>query len=582
MTMKNFTKKIFLLSIGMILSTGVYAQTQTIAHRFPAVRFLYGDRTYTVPAWDVMFGSGDDQSFTHVQAKEPYQYNQNQKVKSKIVSRFGITDDEDFFTSFGGSASAKIKIVKVDENGNTVYDDDGNVVYVANGEDAQGNPVYDFTVNSVTYQQALPNHTFNSTGDAGRKLFNYTPVFEENEYTITTEKAYNGVTFEIEEIGAWAYRGQKGSSGTYATIAAKKVIIPAVITKIGKGAFSFIPSEEIEFADGSTITSLSPAIFMNSDLKKITLPASIAEIRGAALGGLKNLNNIVFKGSVVPELKTDKFEEEVYTCDPFSHIPRFSTSDVTPAKCIIEVPLGSVNAYVASNNGYYATKQFPFCSKFPITTSSGVMTYCSEADFTFKKYNTETTGWDEGDVKVYYVNESDVEIDKSRVVLTEVTGDVMVSGWLSETEDFGVVLKGTSGETYDIFYPNGRITNKLTMADTYNCLHGCVTSTAIDVTGNDQSSFFILSNGTFRRIMTDGSCKANRAYIRVDDGGYDIDVPIESQALALSFPGEDPTGITTHETQGVQNDAYYTLQGIQVKQPQKGIVIKNGKKFVIK
>ena len=565
--MKIFTKKIFMLSAAMLLTVGVNAQ---INHRFPAVKFLYGDRTYILPAWDVMFGSGGDESMTHVQAKESYVYNQNQTVKSKIVSRFGVTEDNDFFTSFAGNSQAKIKIEKVDEQGNIVYDEEGNVVY------------NEFTVGTVTYQQALPNHTFNSTADAGRKLFNYSPNFEQEEYTITTSKTYNGVIFDIDEIDAWAYRGQKTTSGTFATIAAKKVIIPAAITKIGKGAFSFISSEEIEFADGSTITSLSPAIFMCSDFKKITLPASLTEIRGAALGGLQSIQRITFKGNVVPELKSDQFENEAYTCDPFTAIPRLSTHNLNPAKCVIEVPLGSVNAYVASNNGYYATKQFPFCSKFPITTSSGLMTYCSEADFTFKKYNTETPGWENGDVKVYYVKDGDVEIENSRVVLTEVTEDVMVPGW-EEGNDFGVVLKGTSGETYDIFYPNGRgITSKLTMADTDNCLFGCVTSTPIDVTGNENSSFFILSNGTFRRIVTDGSCKANRAYIRVDDGGSDIDVPIESQALALSFPGDDPTGITTHETQGVQNDAYYTLQGIQVTQPQKGIVIKNGKKFVIK
>ena len=73
----------------------------------------------------------------------------------------------------------------------------------------------------------------------------------------------------------------------------------------------------------------------------------------------------------------------------------------------------------------------------------------------------------------------------------------------------------------------------------------------------------------------------------VADGGYDPTVPVGGEGsgardLVISFPGEDPTGITAHETQGTQNDAWYTLQGIQVNQPSKGIFIKNGKKFVIK
>ena len=42
--MKIFTKKFFLLAIGMILSVGAYAQdegTPVVYHRFPEVQFTY-------------------------------------------------------------------------------------------------------------------------------------------------------------------------------------------------------------------------------------------------------------------------------------------------------------------------------------------------------------------------------------------------------------------------------------------------------------------------------------------------------------------------------------------------------------
>ena len=258
-----------------------------------------------------------------------------------------------------------------------------------------------------------------------------------------------------------------------------------------------------------------------------------------------------------------------------------SKTNVDPAKCVIEVPLGTVNAYIASNNGYYATKMFPFSSKFPLTTTSGLMTYCSEADFTFKQYNTETPGWEDAEMKVYYVMGQDVAIENGKVMLTEITGNVMVPGWKTgEGNDFGVVLKGTPETTYDIFYPNGRgITTTFEAED--NCLHGCVTPTNVAAGTDENHSFFIMSGGVFKRITKNGQCKANRAYIMIS-GGPDIDGPeTESKDLVLSFPGES-TGITAHEVQSAQNDAWYTLQGIQVQQPSKGVFIKNGKKFVIK
>ena len=198
------------------------------------------------------------------------------------------------------------------------------------------------------------------------------------------------------------------------------------------------------------------------------------------------------------------------------------------------------------------------------------------------QYNTSSKSWEAGEMKTYYVKKQDVEIENSKVVLTEVAENVMIPGW-AEGNDFGVVLKGTSGTTYDIFYPNGRgMTTALTMDDTDNCLKGCVTATNVNAGSDENNSYFIMSGGVFKRITKNGQCKANRAYIKIS-GGPDIDMGTteESRDLILAFPGET-TGITAHEVQGTQNDAWYTLQGIQVQQPSKGIFIKNGKKVVIK
>lgn len=592
--MKRFTQKFFLLTVGMILSVGASAQ-EAIHHRFPEVKFMYNGKEYILPAWDVMFGSGDDVSKQRVQAKESWTPNTASTIKAKIVSRFGITEDEEFFTSFGGSTSAKIQIAQVDEQNNIVTDEEGNIVY------------NEFSVGTVTYAQACPNYDFsqtsatgyNSSGDGDQKLFFPTSyTLPTGEYTITTEKVFKKVTFEIDEIGAWAYRGQK--SGNFILLKAQKVIIPKEITTIGIGAFSYIMSKEIEFEEGSTITSLTPAIFMCSDLEKITLPASLTEIRGAAFGGMKaSLKTIVFKGNTAPTFKKDdKFEGNTATCDAFTAIPRLSKDNVTPAKCIIEVPLGSVGSYAEVQ---YANNKpltnFALSSKITLG-ATGKMTYCSEEDFTVMQYNTAYTSnddkWENGALKAYYVKNSptDVDTENGRVVLTDVPDNTMIPGW-SKTgegdneiiEDFGVFLRGESNESYSIFYPYGKMSDKLTMSGTKNCLKGVVTPTTITIDPTGDISYFILSatTGKFHRITTSGTCKANRAYIMIKDGGVPT-IGTEdsdgSKELTITFPEE--TGIVNHEIKSTQNEVFYNIQGVQVNQPSKGIFIKNGKKFVIK
>ena len=586
--MKIFTKKIFLLAIGMILSVGASAQ---ITHRFPEVKFLYSGKEYILPAWDVMFGSGDDVSKQRVQAKESWTPNADgTTVKAKIVSRFGITADEEFFISFGGNKNNKIRLAQVDEQNNIVTDEDGKVVYREE----------EVAVGDVTYQQAYPNYDFsqtsatgyNSSGDGGQNLFFPTGyTLPTGEYTITTEKVYKKVKFAIDEIGAWAYRGQK--SGTdFILLKARKVIIPKEIKTIGIGAFSYIMSKEIEFEEGSTITSLSRAIFMCSDLEKITLPSSITELRGASLGGLQSIQKITFKGTTVPSLQSDNFEpnsEGTYacTCDPFTPIKRLSTYVLPRNKCVIGVPLGSAKTFAANTEFV----KFPMSSPFPIETTSGVMSYCSDLDFTFKKYNTDNPQqWGAAPVKVYYVEDTGVDVDNGKVDLTEVPEGKLVPGY-GPSNDFGVVIKGTSGETYDIYYPNGHgnMTEKLTMEETSNVLHGCVQRTLVEVTKHPEWSYFILTGGKFKRILSDGHCNAYRAYILDELAGYggtigadptDPDGDGGARELVISFP--EDTGIANHEAKSLQNDAWYTLQGVQVNQPQKGIFIKNGKKFVIK
>ena len=113
----------------------------------------------------------------------------------------------------------------------------------------------------------------------------------------------------------------------------------------------------------------------------------------------------------------------------------------------------------------------------------------------------------------------------------------------------------------------------------------------------------------FFRLTADGRSGANKAYLSIpanakvgngvgatygyiDYNGqllgneYDDDIPSQFAKMALVFDdmvdGNETTGIKELETEKMNNDKYYNLQGIEVAHPVKGIYIHNGKKVIVK
>ena len=116
-------------------------------------------------------------------------------------------------------------------------------------------------------------------------------------------------------------------------------------------------------------------------------------------------------------------------------------------------------------------------------------------------------------------------------------------------------------------------------------------------TGNDYIGFF--------RLMGNGRSGANKAYLSipanktVDNGvgatygyidyngqllGNEADTNNQSLAkMAVIFDDEDNGGTTAVSEVKMDNtdaDAFYTLQGVKVSRPVKGVYIHNGKKFI--
>ena len=79
--------------------------------------------------------------------------------------------------------------------------------------------------------------------------------------------------------------------------------------------------------------------------------------------------------------------------------------------------------------------------------------------------------------------------------------------------------------------------------------------------------------------LTAGNLRANRAYLQIPKSAIDT----ESSANGISFAVEgEETAIQGVTTATTTDDAWYTLQGVRVAQPTRGLYIHNGKKVVVK
>ena len=597
----------------MLLSVGAYAQGDGIKHRYPQLNFTYNGVEAFVPAWDmVMYQGGAYPGLIRLQITKVIREDLNDKTNNeyecKIVYRLGIRNDLSSFIQTGSSDKVTFTGFRRDPNNtndktNYVLDDDGNRI-IETVEKASGSVNYADFINSETYAKGtwfegtdyyhLDNRVFNYKGVSG--YYNTAMYYVHGDLVIPeVYVTTNYGKFYITDIDMFAFRNNSADHAKEADkqkywFRPESVTIPKTIKSIGKGAFfNNTSTTKIIFDSESPIKEIPPRVFMNDwGLEEITLPASLETIGGCALGGCEHLKKIIFTGEEAPEL-----ENYLHTNgNSYNFMQTTATSsfnDLTPAKCIMEVPLHSAKKYAEKDNLY---KQFVMSSKLPITTSSGMTSFCTDHPYTFNKYDTsaETPTWNEGDVEAYYVTPSNVDLNNNNIELTKISGtgqDTKTIPLENPESDygFGVILKGETGKTYDIFYPNNLLTNVMVVEQ--NLLQGV--NVATEMILDDMYTYYALSGGKFHPIQLSddpdpkireqrNTIGAHKAFLRFTEDDI-INLP-EAREFTISFP--DATGITTHEAKSGQNNVFYNLQGVQVKNPGKGVFIKNGKKYIIK
>ena len=124
----------------------------------------------------------------------------------------------------------------------------------------------------------------------------------------------------------------------------------------------------------------------------------------------------------------------------------------------------------------------------------------------------------------------------------------------------GVVVKGTSGTVF-VPFAEGSVDALGT-----NLLKGVTSATAIE------EGCYILQGEEFVSCIA-GTLPAGKAYLPATVGS--------SGAKAFTFDFGESTGI--NEVKAAKADgAIYSISGVRVAEPQKGVYIMNGRKVIVK
>jgi len=298
----------------------------------------------------------------------------------------------------------------------------------------------------------------------------------------------------------------------------------------------------------STLTTIADQIFMGcTSLTEIILPSKVVGIASKTFAECTNLASVTIPASV-ETVAEDAFEG----CDNLAeiHLP------ANPDDIQFDVAVLPVSASLI----YDVIDDSP-ATATSVTLAANYTTFCSTADLNF----SNVTG-----VKAYIVS----GYDEGYVLMTRVT---------NVPAGTGLVLYGTSGQSYDIPAGNGR-------AVLSNLLIGVTESTTIYKTEGDYTNF-ILARGTDGTIgfhplkSASSTLGAGKAYLHLPTWA------VETPSGVRSFHLITDDGTTFDETTGiadVQTDqdstGCFDLQGRRVSASsiKQGLYIIDGRKVILK
>ncbi len=300
---------------------------------------------------------------------------------------------------------------------------------------------------------------------------------------------------------------------------------------------------EAESAVGSDI-SLSGGALSHVDaqnardrgLKAGELPAGTYEF--AAVVTANNKRSLVAR-------RNDSANPEIFATVNYG--TQSATFTLTEATSIV---VNGANSGTAKTNqsedfDYVVIKKVATDAALSIT-SAGYATFAAAGNVTIPS-----------DVTAYTVTVND---DNSTITLNEISSDAVIPAGT------GVLVAGAEGE-----YTFAGTTADATEL-TNNDLKVAGESTVAD--GKQYGLAQVDGKVGFFKIKSGDTLKAGKAYLEVS----------EESAAKMSFFALDgeTTGINAVETSKTADNAFYTLQGVRVAKPSKGLYIMGGKKVIVK
>ena len=322
-------------------------------------------------------------------------------------------------------------------------------------------------------------------------------------------------------------------------------IIPNSTTSIGTNAFSGC-SGLTTVTIPSSVTSIGQYAFSGcSALTTVTLPSSVARVGEYAFSGCSALTTVITQMRNPPLIYN--YYENYYYGYPANANTVFSNR----ANAVLYVRKGCKETY-ENASGWDFGEIIELTYATITISSAGVATYCPDGDLDFSEVEA---------FKAYIATAYDTQ-----------THDVTMMRVYDVPAGTGLYLKGEAG-TYTLPYTTS-----------YSYYVNLLKGTLIPITlaqkeGNMTN--FILSNGAsglgFYPLSKDGPFGADKAYLQVPTGTtYQ-----GAKMLNLVFEESESTDIQ-EITADKGDDCYYSLTGVKVERPSKGIYIYKGKKVMIK
>lgn len=154
----------------------------------------------------------------------------------------------------------------------------------------------------------------------------------------------------------------------------------------------------------------------------------------------------------------------------------------------------------------------------------------------------------------------------------------------------GVLLKATTSDgksPADFYYQIAEKDESFTQPNDNLMRAVTVKDQSLAYTNDNDFYRFIISGGAFHRLRASSyNMPVHKSYLQLDKTDYEKVHPNEKTLAKMSFVFDDnsTTGISVVDQDSVKyNDgAFYTLEGVKVEHPTKGVYIHNGKKYVVK